>query len=61
MKQTMKIKKEALQRGERASSRVFKLEMLPDGTFRRIELEPETHRRQIKNAWDARTEVSEES
>lgn len=54
----LKAKKDALQRGERAASRVFKLEMLPDGTIRRIELNPEAHRRQVKKAWDAQTEVA---
>lgn len=54
----LKAKKDALQRGERAASRVFKLEKLPDGTIRRVELNPEAHRRQIKKAWDAKTEVA---
>lgn len=54
----LKAKKDALQRGERAGSRVFKLEKLPDGTIRRIELNPETHRRQVKKAWNAQTEVA---
>jgi DNA-binding transcriptional regulator YiaG len=54
----MKAKKDALQRGDRAASRVFKLEKLPDGTIRRVELNPETHRRQVKKAWNAQTEVA---
>ena len=54
----LKTKKDALQRGERAASRVFKFEKLPDGTIRRVELNPESHRRKIKKAWDAQTEVA---
>jgi putative transcriptional regulator len=54
----LKTKKDALLRGERAASRVFKLEKLPDGTIRRVELDPETHRRRVRKTWDAQTEVA---
>ena len=54
----LKAKKIALQRGERAASRVFKLEKLPNGAIRRVELNPETHRRRVKKAWNAQTEVA---
>jgi len=54
----LKAKKDAIQQGVRDASRVFKLEKLPDGTIRRVELNPETHRRQVKKAWNAQTEVA---
>lgn len=31
---------------------------MPNGTIRRVELNPETHRRQVKKTWNAQTEVA---
>ncbi len=54
----LKAKKDALERGERAAARVFKLEKHPDGTVRRIAVNPETHRREVAKAWDAKSQVT---
>ena len=43
----LKGKKDALERGERTAGRVFKFETLPDGSIRRIAVNPETHRRKV--------------
>jgi DNA-binding transcriptional regulator YiaG len=55
---TLKSKKDALERGERAPSRVFRIEKRPDGTFSRIEVNPETQRRKSAKAWEAKSEVA---
>jgi DNA-binding transcriptional regulator YiaG len=54
----LKAKKETLERGERAAGRVFKFETLPDGSMRRVEVNPETHRRKVAKDWKAKTEVA---
>jgi len=54
----LKAKKEALERGERKAGRVFKFETLPDGSVRRVEVNPETHRRKMAKEWKAKTEVA---
>ena len=55
---TLKSKKDALERGERAPSRVFRIEKRPDGTFSRVEVNPETQRRKSAKAWEAKSEVA---
>ena len=55
----LKAKKDALERGERAAARVFKLEKHPDGTIHRIAVNPEAHRRRIAKAWDAKSQVTQ--
>jgi putative transcriptional regulator len=55
---TLKSKKDALERGERAPSRVFRIEKRPDGTYSRIEVNPETQRRKSAKAWEAKSEVA---
>jgi DNA-binding transcriptional regulator YiaG len=53
----LRKKKEALERGERAAARVFKLEKFADGSIRRTAVNPATHRRRIAKEWDAKSEV----
>jgi len=55
----LKAKKDALERGERAAARVFKLDKHADGTVHRIAVNPETHRRKVAKAWDAKTQVTQ--
>jgi DNA-binding transcriptional regulator YiaG len=55
---TLKSKKDALERGERAPSRVFRIEKRPDGTFSRVAVNPETQRRKSAKAWEAKSEVA---
>lgn len=54
----LKAKKDALERGERTPSRVFRIEKRPDGTFSRIAVNPETQRRKSAKAWEAKSEVA---
>ncbi len=54
----LKAKKDALERGERTPSRVFRIEKRPDGTFSRIAVNPDTQRRQSAKAWEAKSEVA---
>jgi DNA-binding transcriptional regulator YiaG len=55
---TLKSKKDALERGELAPSRVFRIEKKPDGTFTRVAVNPETLRRKSAKAWEAKSEVA---
>ena len=54
----LKAKKESLARGERAPSRVFRIEKRTDGTFSRVAVNPETQRRKSAKAWEAKSEVA---
>jgi DNA-binding transcriptional regulator YiaG len=54
----LKAKKDALERGERTPSRVFRVEKKPDGTFSRIAVNPESQRRRSAKAWEAKSEVA---
>ena len=54
----LKAKKDALVRGERAPSRVFRIEKRADGTFSRVAVNPETQRRKSAKAWEAKSEVA---
>jgi DNA-binding transcriptional regulator YiaG len=54
----LKAKKDALERGERTPSRVFRIEKWPDGTFSRLAVNPETQRRKSAKAWEAKSEVA---
>ena len=54
----LKARKEALERGERAPSRVFRIEKRPDGTFSRVAVDPESQRRKSAKAWQAKSEVA---
>jgi DNA-binding transcriptional regulator YiaG len=54
----LKVKKDALERGERTPSRVFRIEKRPDGTFSRVAVNPETQRRKSAKSWEAKSEVA---
>lgn len=54
----LKAKKEALESGGRAPSRVFRIEKRPDGTFSRVPVNPESQRRKSAKAWEAKSEVA---
>ena len=54
----LKAKKDALERGERTPSRVFRIEEKSDGTFSRVEVNPETQRRKSAKVWEAKSEVA---
>jgi DNA-binding transcriptional regulator YiaG len=54
----LKRRKDALVKGERAPSRVFRIEKLADGTFSRVAVNPETQRRKSAKAWEAKSEVA---
>jgi len=51
-------KKNQLERGEIAASRVFRLEKQGDGSVRRIAVNPQKQRRAVKAAWIAKTDVA---
>jgi hypothetical protein len=55
---TLKARKEAMERGERAPSRVFRLERRPDGSIARVAVDPESQRRNSAKAWEAKSEVT---
>jgi DNA-binding transcriptional regulator YiaG len=55
----LKRRKDALVKGERAPSRVFRIEKLDDGTFSRAAVNPETQRRKSAKAWEAKSEVAQ--
>ena len=54
----LKEKKDALERGRRAPSRVFRLKRRADGGFDRVEVNPEVQRRASARAWEAKSEVA---
>ncbi len=54
----LKAKKDALERGVRTPSRVFRIEKRPDGTFSRVAVDPESQRRKSAKAWKAKSEVA---
>ena len=54
----LKARKDALMKGERTPSRVFRIEQKPDGTFSRVAVNPETQRRKSAKAWEAKSEVA---
>ncbi len=54
----LKAKKDALERGERAPARVFRIEKRADGTFSRVVVDPESQRRKSANAWAIKSEVA---
>lgn len=54
----LKAKKDALERGERRPSRVFRIEKKSDGTFSRVAVNPETQRRKSAKAWKAKSEAA---
>lgn len=54
----LKAKKDSLARGERAPSRVFRIEKQADSTFSRVAVNPETQRRKSAKAWEAKSEVA---
>jgi DNA-binding transcriptional regulator YiaG len=54
----LKAKKDALERGERAPARVFRMEKRPDGSFSRVAVNPEIQRRKSAKAWEAKSEVA---
>jgi len=55
---TLESKKNALERGERTPSRVFRIEKRPDGNFSRVAVNPETQRRKSAKTWEAKSEVA---
>ena len=54
----LKARKDALERGERAASRVFRLEKRPDGSIVRVAVDPEAQRQRSAQAWEAKSEVA---
>ncbi len=54
----LKARKEAMERGERAPSRVFRLERQADGSIVRSAVNPERQRSNSAKAWEAKSEVS---
>lgn len=54
----IKARKDALEQGTRAPSRVFRLEKQPDGSIVRVAVDPEAQRRRSAAAWEAKTEVA---
>jgi DNA-binding transcriptional regulator YiaG len=54
----LQARKEALARGERAPSRVFRLEKRSDSTIARVAVNPESQRRNSANAWEAKSAVA---
>ncbi|MCF7731678.1 MAG: helix-turn-helix domain-containing protein [Akkermansiaceae bacterium] len=56
--EVLKARKEALERGERAPSRVFRLERQPDGSITRVAVDAESQRHNSANAWEAKSEVA---
>ena len=54
----LKAKKDALERGERAPARVFRIEKRADGTFARVAVDPESQRRKSAKAWAIKSEVA---
>ena len=54
----LKARKEAMQRGERAPSRVFRLERQADCSIVRSAVNPERQRSNSAKAWEAKSEVS---
>jgi putative transcriptional regulator len=54
----LKARKDALERGERAPSRVFRLEKRADGSIVRVAVDPEKQRRRSAKEWEAKTEVA---
>lgn len=54
----LKTKKAPLVRGESKPSRVFRIEKKPDGTFFRIEVNPETQRPKSAKGWEAKSGVA---
>ena len=54
----LKARKESIERGERAPSRVFRIEKRADGSFSRVAVNPESQRRKSAKAWEAKSEVA---
>ncbi len=54
----LKAKKDALMKGARTPSRVFRIEQNPDGSFSRVAVNPESQRRKSAKAWEAKSEVA---
>jgi len=54
----LKAKKDALMKGERAPSRVFRIEQNSDGSYSRVAVNPESQRRRTAKAWEAKSEVA---
>ena len=48
----------AVERGEIAPARVREVTILPDGSMRRVDLDPQTYRRKQARAWKAKTEAA---
>lgn len=54
----IKARKDALMKGERAPSRVFRIEQKPDGSFSRVAVNAESQRRRSAKSWAAKSEVA---
>lgn len=54
----LKTKKDAMEQGERAPARVFRIEKRADGTFSRVAVDPESQRRESAKAWAIKSEVA---
>ena len=48
----------AVERGEIAPARVREVTLRPDGSMRRVELDPQTYRRTQARSWKAKTEAA---
>ncbi len=55
---TLKSKRDALEHGELAPSRVFRIEKKTDGTFTGVPVDSESQRRKSAKAWEAKSEVA---
>jgi putative transcriptional regulator len=49
---------QAIDRGEAAPARVRQVTRLPDGTLRRVTLDPEAYRRKQARAWKVKSEAA---
>jgi putative transcriptional regulator len=56
--QTVLSDARAIERGEIPPGRARKVTLLPGGTLKRVELDPETYRRKQARAWKAKTDAA---
>jgi hypothetical protein len=56
--ESLKQRKNALERGERAPSRAFRIFKRADGSLSRVALNPESQRRKAATAWKSMPEVT---
>jgi DNA-binding transcriptional regulator YiaG len=56
--ESLKQRKNALERGERAPSRAFRIFKRADGSLSRVALNPESQRRKLATAWKSMPEAA---